>query len=250
MKIYLQGDRRPQARQAARLWWHVFSILAGAGLLLALGACSAGAGPTQSSRTTATPPTPTPTRPAIPSGTTLFQSDWSHGLAQWGGSAGWKIVNGMPQSDLSNNNAFVPPYKLTIPNYAIEFRFQIVRVPHNGGYFIVKANKTPGKDGYVAGILNLLSPAPHSPFANPQIQIYLDPISAMEAPMRPTDYEAGSFWHTFRVEVRESSANFLADGFSKGTATSTETNSLSNGPLQLISAGAVVRVSNVRIIAL
>lgn len=226
-------------------------MLLSMGLLLALAACAAGAGQSQTSAAspTQTRPAPTPTS-QFPSGTVLFRSDWSHGLANWGGSAGWKIVNGMAQSDLSENNPLVPPYKLTIPNYAFEFRFQIVSVPRNGGYFILKASKTSNKDGYVAGILNLLSPAPHSEFANPEILIYLDPMSNMESPPHPTDYEPEAFWHTFRIEVRESTAKFLADGFSKGTATSTVTNQLSNSPLQLISSGAIVRISDVRIIAL
>jgi len=197
-------------------------------------------------------PTATPTPAGPPGGTVLYQSDWSHGLANWGGSPGWKIVGGIPQSDLSQNNALTLPYKLTITNYAIEFRFQIVSVPQNGGFFVVTATRTQDKDGYTAGILNLLSPAPHSEFANPEIQITLDPESAIDSASsnRPSDYDPGDLWHTFRVEVQGPEANFLADGFSKGRATSTQTNSLSNGPLQVICSQAIVRVSSISIIAL
>lgn len=223
-------------------------------LILLLTACSSGNA--QTSASTASPslstPTATPTQPSVPSGTILFQSDWSRGLAGWGGSPGWKIVNGMPQSDLSQDNALTIPYHLTIPNYAIEFRFQILRVPRNGGSFFVRASKTPDKTGYTAGILNLLSPAPHSEFANPEIVIYLDPLDAIENPeaARPSDYEPGTFWHTFRVEVQDQVANFLADGNGKGRAVSSQAAHMSNGPLQLICTGAIVRVASVRLIAL
>lgn len=225
-------------------------------LVFLLTACTSSNAPAQTSASTASPslptPTATPTQPGVPSGTVLFQSNWSRGLAGWGGSPGWKIVNGMPQSDLSQNNALTLPYHLAVSNYAVEFRFQILSVPHNGGYFIVKASRTLDKNGYTAGILNLLSPAPHSEFANPEVIIYLDPVTAIENPelARPSDYEPGTFWHTFRVEVQDQSANFLADGFSKGRATSSQTDHLSNGPLQLLCSGAIVRVSSVRLIAL
>jgi Domain of Unknown Function (DUF1080) len=233
----------------------LFTLLASGCLVFLLVACSSPSGNTQSQTstpTTALPtPTPSPTQ-SVPSGTVLYQSDWSQGLASWGGSAGWTIVNGMPQSDLRANNALTVPYTPVVSNYAIEFRIQIVSVPTNGGFFILKASKTPVKNGYVAGILNLLSSAPHSEFANPQIQIYLDPpdISQEETTARPSDYEPGDIWHTYRVEVNGPQARFLADGFGKGTVTSSQTSELSNGPLQLISSGAVVRLSNVTITAL
>jgi hypothetical protein len=222
-------------------------------LILLLTACTPRSLQTHSTVSTKALSTPTPTatppQPSVPNGTVLYQSDWSRGLAGWGGSPGWKIVGGMPQSDLSQNNALTLPYQLTIPNYAIEFRFQIVSVPQNGGFFIVKANRTQDKDGYTAGILGLLSPAPHSEFANPEILIYLDPMDSTTS-TRPSDYEPRDLWHTFRVEVQGPEANFFADGFSKGRATSSQTNWLSNGPLQLICSEAIVRVSSVRLIAL
>jgi hypothetical protein len=232
-----------------------FHLLILGGLIFLLTACTLGKASTPTSVSTASPspraPTATPT-PSVPSGTILFQSDWSHGLAAWDASPGWKVVNGTAQSNLSENNTLTVPYHLTVQNYAIEYRFRILNVPRNGGFFIVRAGRTPDKNGYTAGILNLLGPGPRSEFANPQIQIYLDPLGAMEDPdlARPSDYEAGTFWHTFRVEVQGSQASFLADGFRKGLVVSSQTNWLSNGPLQLICTGAVVQVASVRLIAL
>jgi hypothetical protein len=226
------------------------SVLTIGCLLFLLVACASGGTPTHIH--TPVVLSPTPTHQSIPSGTVLYQADWPQGLASWGNPPGWKIVNGMPQSDLSDKNALTVPYLPVVPDYAFVFRFQIVSVPRNGGYFVLKAPRTVDEDGYIAGILRLLSPAPHSEFANPQIQVYLDPYDAMDNPQnaRPSDYEPGTLWHTYRIEVQGPQVTFLADGFQKGVALSTQTNELSHGPLQLISSGAIVRVSNVSILAL
>src|SRR5207237_5260792 len=110
----------------------------------------------------------------------LYQSDWTHGLAGWQASSGWKVTQGVLQSNLSNNSLTLP-YMLRVTDYAIEVRFQIVSVPQHGGEFVITADRTQGKDGYTAGILGLLGPGPHSQFANPEVQVYLNPIDAMES---------------------------------------------------------------------
>jgi hypothetical protein len=153
----------------------------------------------------------------------------------------------MLQSDLSSNNNLTVPYLSSVPNYTLEVRFQIVSVPQNGGYFIVKADRTPGKDGYTAGIQGLLSPAPHNEFANPQIEVYLNPLNAMDSELVVSDYEPGSLWHTFDIEVNGSNVNFRNDGLKKSYTSSTQTNLLSNGPFHVVSSGAVVRVSSVSV---
>jgi hypothetical protein len=68
--------------------------------------------------------------------------------------------------------------------------------------------------------------------------------------MQLADYEPGTTWHTFRVEVQGPQVKFFTDDLSKGNAYSTKTDWLSNGPLELVSSGAVVRVSSVKITAL
>lgn len=235
----------------------LFKLLA-LGALIFLAACTTGnpqtslGTPTVLSIPTAPVPSLTPTPQGIPRGSVLYQSNWSRGLAVWKASAGWKIVNGLPQSDFSRQNTLTLPYKLAIANYAVEFRFQIVGFPQNGGSFVLSAKRTQDKNGYVAGILGMLDAAPHSEFANPQIQVYLDPEDAIDSPESayPSDYEPGNIWHTFRVEVQGPQVNLLTDGTSKGVATSKETDWLSNGPLQLISSQVVVRLSSVRVVAL
>lgn len=220
-------------------------------LLLACAACSAGNTPPRTSASPTAKAALTPTATSLPAGTLLYKADWSQGLKSWGNTKGWKIVNGMALSDLSDHNALTVPYLPVVHNYAISCRFQIVQVPHNGGYFIIQAAQSAGKDGYTAGLLNLYAPgAQTSPYGNPQIQIYLNPMDDMQLPMSPLDYEPGNTWHTYRVEIKGPAANLFMDGVSMNTAVSSRDQWLSNGPLQLISALAVVRVSDVTITAL
>jgi hypothetical protein len=142
------------------------------------------------------------------------------------------------------------PYTPPWADYAVEVRFQIASVPQNGGYFVITADRVRGKDGYTAGIAGLLSPAPHSEFANPLVEALIDPPSSMDTPMVTSDYEPGSNWHTYRIEVQGSQVKFFIDDVRKSIATSTQTATLSNGPIHLHCAVAVVRVASVRVTTL
>src|SRR6185312_14732204 len=119
-------------------------------LILTLAACSTGSTAPKAVATPTTPAQPTPT--TLPPGTLLYQSDWSHGIAGWQVSTGWKINHGVLQSNSSKGNVITPSYIPTVPNYAIEVRFQIMSIPKSGGNVAVIADKAPGKDGYTAGI--------------------------------------------------------------------------------------------------
>lgn len=220
--------------------------------LLLLVACSSNPTPKPSvspSTSHTTTVQATPTSPTIPRGTVLYQSNWSHGLDGWRGTAGWKVVQGMLQSDLSNDNVITSPYIPTVPNYAVEVRFQIVNIPQNGGYFTVTADRAQQKDGYTAGILGFLGPGPHSQFANPEVNSYIDPLTDMDSSPVLSDYEPGTVWHTYRVEVQGPQVSFYIDDLRKSFATSSQTNFLSTGPIHLKVALAVVHVSSVRIVA-
>jgi len=65
-----------------------------------------------------------------------------------------------------------------------------------------------------------------------------------------SDYDPRTLWHTYRVEVQGSEARLVVDGVPTGTATSEQTNTLSNGPLGISSAMAVLRGSSFTVIAL
>jgi hypothetical protein len=240
-KHYLSGYAPFIRKQISGVFFMVFFILA-------LAACSAGNTAPKASITPTEPVHPTPT--TLPSGTLLYQSDWSRGLDGWQGSSGWKVTHGRLQTDLSNGDILTSPYTPVVPNYAIEVRFQIVSVPKSGGNFVIVADKAPGKVGYTAGILNLLGPGPRSQFANPEVQVYLDPIDAMESSPPVSDYEPGSGVHTYRIEVQGPQVQFFIDDLRKSRVTSSQTDFLSNGPIHLRVDQAIVRVFSVRMTAL
>ena len=216
-------------------------------LLVLLAACS-------TSNITITPaktPTSTPiAKPTtIPSGTVLYQLDSTHGLNNWHGSPGWSVTQGYLQSAVRDNDVIVLPYKPTTPNYAVEVHFQIVNVPIHGGFFSVSADPLAGKDGYTAGILGFLGPGPHSQFANPEVNSFIQPLDDMDGRAVLSDYEPGSIWHTYRITIEGPQVSFYIDGLRKSFATSSQTNYLSNGPIQLKAAAAIIRVDSIRILA-
>jgi hypothetical protein len=160
------------------------------------------------------------------------------------------VTQGFIQSTASENSFITLPYTPAGPDYAVEVHFQIMSVPQDGGGFVVTADRVQGKDGYTAGILNLLTPRPHSEFANPSVQAYIDPLDAMDSPEVVSDYEPGSDAHTYRIEVQGSQVRFFIDDLQKSFASSSQTDVLSNGPIHLKVQEAVVRVFSVRITAL
>jgi hypothetical protein len=223
-------------------------------LLFSLVACSAGTSSTTVPSQTTTPSvghaSPTPT--SLPAGIVLYQADWSHGLADWLGAHGWKVVQGQLESDTSGSASFTIPYQLQVSDYAIEFRLQVVRSlpPYGGGYEIV-APKLSGKDGYRAGVLDLKAPGPRPFGDHPQSQVFLDPYSdGLQGSGMPQDYEPGSGWHTYRVEVRGNEVSLLDDGTQIGSASSQQTNTLSNGPIGFNCTLVILRVSDLRILTL
>ena len=222
------------------------------GLLSSLGACSTGTSsmtvPTQTTPASAKQSSPTPT--PLPAGTVLYQADWTHGLSGWPGAHGWKVVRGQLESDSSGSATFTIPYQFPVSNYAIEFRLQVVRsVPPYGGHYEIVAPKVTGKDGYHAGIFDLKAPGPHPFGQHPQSNVYLDPFSdASQGSGIPQDYEPGSGWHIYRVEVRGNEASLLDNGTQIGSASSERTDTLSNGPIEFDSTLVILRMSNLRIL--
>ncbi len=223
-------------------------------MLFSLVACSAGTSSTTVPSQTTVPvsknasPTPTP----LPAGIVLYQADWSHGLTGGPGTHGWKVVQGQLESDTGGSATFTIPYQLSVTDYAVEIRLQVVRsVPPYGGYYEIVAPKLPGKDGYHAGVLDLKAPGPRPFGDHPQSQVYLDPYGDLaQGSGIPQDYEPGSGWHTYRVEVRGNEASLLDDGTQVGSATSQQTDILSNGPIEFSCALVILRVSSIRILTL
>jgi hypothetical protein len=219
-------------------------------LLLSSMACSPNTSPASSrpSPVSTLPASPTPTLSAE---TLLYQADWSHGLAGWQASEGWKVMNGVLQSTVGSKLSITIPYEPTVPNYAIEFRLQIVNVPENGGFLTLSADPATGKDGYVATIFNLLKPGPRTSGLAPQLTTLIDPENHMDTEdAQVRDYDPGSAWKTYRVEVSGPHVVFIIDDARLSQAVSTRTDTLSQGPIHFLCGGVVLRISNVRIVAL
>ncbi len=224
-------------------------------LLFSLGACAAGASsPTVPPHATVPAteyPSPTPT--PLPAGIVLYQADWSHGLLGWQGTQGWKVVQGQLETDSSSSATFTIPYQLSVSDYAFEIRLQIVRMlSQNGGSsFSIFATKAPGKDGFQAGASNLVGSVTRPFGSHPQAQAYIDPYGDMSPNTGlPVAYYPGSGWRTYRVEVQGNAVRLLVDGVQIGSASSQQTDVLSNGPLGLSSELVILRVSSVRILTL
>lgn len=224
-------------------------------LLFSLVACSTGTSTSTAvpSQTTTSPAKQSsPTSTSLPAGIVLYQADWSHGLTGWPGTHGWKVVQGQLESDTSGSATFTIPYQPKVSNYAIEFRLQVVRtMPPYGGNYEIAAPKLPDKDGYNAGVFDLKASGPHPFGLHPQSNVYLNPPSPPSPGNgMPQDYEPGSGWHTYRVEVRGNEVNLLDDGTQIGSASSQQTDTLSNGPIKFNCTLVILRVSDLRILTL
>ena len=212
---------------------------------------SCSASPAAPVTTHISPTASTPLPPASPTpvpGTLLYQADWSKGLSGWRGTAGWQVSKDYLQTNEGENLSITAPVQLTVSNYAVEFQLQVLHFSQNGGYFLLTAKKTADKDGYIAGVLNLLKPGPRPYGSHPQAQVYLDPASS--SLMQTIDFEPQFQLRTYRVEIRGPWVRFFIDGVAVSDATSSRTAHLSNGPLNLLCTKVALRVSHFRIAAL
>ena len=65
----------------------------------------------------------------------------------------------------------------------------------------------------------------------------------------PIDYEPGFQWHSYSIQVRGNVAQLLDAGSLLVFASSNVTDTLSNGPLGIISSQVVLRISSLRILS-
>lgn len=197
---------------------------------------------------TAASATPTP----VP--TVLFQADWSHGLAGWKATPGWSIVNGALETDTGSGRTLTIPYQLSVSDYEIEVDMQIVSIPHNDGYFMIHALPQPGADGYEAGVTGLRAPNETRPNGDhPTLRSDIDPLSSADPyafSLAQHDYEPGPDVRQYLVIVQGSAIKVGVDGRFPNSNDSIQTPRLSNGPIQIECAGAVFRVTALRIFTL
>jgi hypothetical protein len=231
-------------RRRGIAWFFIGSIM------ILLISCSSAEAPAEHSLSSASPSSQA-TRPAIAPGTVLYQADWSHGLDGWQTAPGWQLHDGFLQTNGAAKLVITAPYHIPVSDYAVEARIQIMSVAPAGGYLGIKAEKAPGRDGYVANVLNLLKAGNYPNGLHPQAQVYLDPMKSMERGTFETiDYDPKLQWHTYRVEIRGAWVRFFIDNVAISDATSISTDHLSNGPIAIDGSLAVLRVSSFSISAL
>lgn len=220
-------------------------------LLLLLAACSSGlTTPLVASPTPIPTPTATPT-PLVKAGTVLYQANWSEGLDGWQGS-GWKSVQGQLVTTGDGTFTIMAPYQPVVHNYAIEVQIQITGLFRPvGGYFSIFAQSVSEQDGFQAGVNRFMMPGPKPNGQHPQVQIRIDPPSSMaRGDGIPRDYEPHNNWHTYRIEVQDTLANFFVDGSEVSSSSTTVTPTLSTGPIGITCSEAILTVKDFHIIAL
>lgn len=191
-------------------------------------------------------PTPTPSPSLTPSPTPsstssheklLYQADWSRGLNGWNGQKDWYVTNGVLRSDGSDSSGateptIVAPYYVTgTADYAVETQIQIVRGSPCMFISLRASSDTNGWKGYKGGVCDGVA----------RIQMN-DTILAS------TPFDPGNIMHTYRVEVKGTTINFIIDG---GLAVTTNDNSVSSGgQVGLKALGVQVDVTEFKVFAL
>lgn len=230
----------------------VLSILLGISALALLASCAPG-----QSRVKA------PTAPAqasatiIPSATVttrlVYQADWSHGLAGWTATPGWFVSGGALQSDTGSDREITSPFYPTTPDYAVEFRLRLISVsPTAATEYALNADSSSGADGYIALFDHVM--LHQCMFAcHPHEAIYIDPMVDQDVgtgTIQIHDFEPGTRWLTYRVEVRGPQATLLINGHIASSARGDKTLRLSAGALHFYCTGVELRMSDFKVYAL
>lgn len=236
------GRGRPTTRILGALLTIMLSVSA-------LAACA----PTQPSANGGKAPTPTTAATAAPR--LVYQADWSHGLAGWKGTMGWSASGGIVRSDMGANRRLTSPFQPTTPNYAVEFRLQLVTASTTDAtQYAFSADSATGADGYIALFDNISFSDKRLYPQHPHESIYIDPLIHQEDrgafTLQIHDFEPGIIWRTYRIEVRGTKAVLLIDSRIASWARTTQGTQLSKGALRFYSTGVVLKLSDFKVYAL
>ncbi len=147
--------------------------------------------------TAATTLTVAPT--SVASAAFLYQADWSTGLGGWTGRSDWKTVDGMLVDDGTGPHnwqlSVTAPYTPSTPDYAIEADIQVINVGGCSSFGLV-ARATDSAPGNQGGIN-------YCEFRGANL---------WDVAGANTDYDPGSGWHTYRLEVQANEIRFFVDG--------------------------------------
>jgi hypothetical protein len=154
---------------------------------------------------------------------------------------------------MGSDREITSPFRSPTPNYAVEFRLQLVNVSQIAGTeYALSAAPATGQDGYIAQVDHVML---HScMFAcHPHEVIYIDPMVDQEqgtGAFQVHDFEPGTVWRTYRVEVRGSQAWLLIDGHVASWAHGVKTPQLSTGPIHFYCTGVELRLSDFKVYSL
>ena len=244
----VRGRRVESSGHGARRGLVVANIL-GAMLSLLLGiSVLAACAPSQP-----TVKTPTATAKPTPAPRLVYQADWSHGLSDWMATPGWTVAGGVLISDTGADRQITSPFRPTTPDYAVEFRVQLIGVAQNVGTdFRLSADSTPGADGYLALFDHIM--LHQCMFAcHPHLAVYIDPMVDQDVgtgTVQIHDFEPETHVVTYRLEVRGPLATLLVDGHVSSHARTSRTPQLSAGAIHFYCTGVALRLSDFKVYAL
>jgi hypothetical protein len=196
---------------------------------------------------------PTATAQPTPASRLVYQADWSHGLSDWMATPGWTVSGGVLVSDTGSDRQITSPFRPTTPDYAVEFRVQLIGVAQNVGTdFRLSADSTTSADGYMALFDHIM--LHQCMFAcHPHEAVYIDPMVDQDVgtgTVQIHDFEPETHLLTYRLEVRGPLATLLIDGHVASHASTTRTLRLSAGAIHFYCTGVALRLSDFKVYAL
>ncbi len=184
-------------------------------------------------------------------GTVLYEADWTGGIGDWKGGLDWDTVNGTLVNDGSNGNPgawIVAPFGPgRIANSAVEAEMRVGSIPGGGMGFGLVARAEP-EGAYRAGYWQ------GNDFKQ-NMELYVSDCGADTCSYAGGEnkdgqqYPMDTAWHTYRLEVEDTSVRFLLDG--RLVAEITDTQFQDGGRVGIFAlANAKLSVRNFKVIAL
>lgn len=250
-QVESSGHRERRGIAVANILGAIFSLFLG---ISVLASCTPSQPTLQAPTATAqVTMAPTATAQPTPAPRLVYQANWSHGLSGWTTTPGWTLSGGELLSDTGADRQITSPFHPATPDYAVEFRLQLVSVAQNAGaQYELSADSTTGADGYFALFDHVMLQACMSG-CHPHEAIYIDPMIDQDVgtgTVQIHDFDPGTRWRTYRVEVRGPLATLLIDGRVASHARTDRTPLLSTGAIHFYCTGVALRLSDFKIYAL
>lgn len=239
---------RLERRGRTRAWKDLSSLLIILCSLLVLAGCSSDNPSAQKRAASPTPVLPTATATsAVPSGTVLYHTNWSQGLADWSvpGAMSAHASKGQLRLTCGKLATMFLAYRPVVADFALEVPIQIVDSPTGAGTFSLIGQQSSDKDGYLGGAASLEKKFPF----HGQFDAFVQPIGDSSI-VYTADFSPGTNWYTYRIEIQHGTFTFYVNGIRHGQAISTRTDDLSNGPLGISCGYLALNIGALTITAL